>query len=328
MRSSLNKLTLLITIFPLIVGLTLASIGIIDLNTANEIPEPKPNNAYGVLAFSSGQCSGLDGGIILQEIKLKENIINIKIDSGFFLESKFETPYEVTFGFQVPGVCDQPSFNINGVDKGTKETITEFVILEEKLVAFEAEETSLIYVKFMALPNCVEYRIVAQSNLRGLVSKRSFSTYDVTIPFSTTDSYLLARSGLGVASVSGMKWGCSMFVPLGTELKWALPYPDSQQVWLPFTDDGTPISESFTSFFWDARGRGFDQGSNDVRSDAISVILELIIDNKLQGRLFFDSGLYMGLGVSLLISGLYELLKVLTRMRSSHQVGEATIYDD
>jgi hypothetical protein len=53
MSSRSNKLTLLVTIFPLVAGLVLTGIGIIDLNTASETPESKPNNAYGVLAYSS-----------------------------------------------------------------------------------------------------------------------------------------------------------------------------------------------------------------------------------------------------------------------------------
>ena len=315
MSSRSNKLTSLVTIFPLVAGLVLTGIGIIDLNTASETPESKPNNAYGVLAYSSYQLEPLNAGIILQDINLKEDVVNIKIDANLYLEAPKDSPYEVTFGFQLPGLSDQPSFYINGVDKEAGKTFTEFVVLEEKLVAYKAEGCSLIYVRFMAQPNFKYYQIVAVSNLRGLVSKRSFSTYDVSIPFSRTGSYLLTKSGPSVSTVN-VEWGCSMFVPSGTELKWAIPYPDSLEVWMPTKEDGTP-SESFNSYRWDAHVRGFDPNDVDVRSDIISVLLDLGVDSRLQGRLFFDSGLYMGIGVSLLVGGLHELLKILARMRET-----------
>jgi hypothetical protein len=109
-----------------------------------------------------------------------------------------------------------------------------------------------------------------------------------------------------------------MFFPSGTELKWALPYPDSQESWLPFNEDGTPASKSYTSYAWGARYTMFSTGSWDERSDIISILLELSAESRLQSRLFFDSGLYMGIGVGPSFSGLFEMVRVLTRMRLVH----------
>jgi hypothetical protein len=117
-------------------------------------------------------------------------------------------------------------------------------------------------------------------------------------------------------------WGCSVNLPVGSELKWALPYPDIKQIVQPKEENNIPAS---TYFEWVAHPRGFNSEDDSIRSDTISVLLELGADSKLQGRLFFDSGLYTGLGASLLISGLYELLKVLTRRRELHQVDEIPI---
>lgn len=315
MHSSSNKLTLLVTVFPLLIGLILTGIGISDLNTASETHEQKPTNSYGALAFSSIQCDVSGAGLILQDINLKDDVTNIKIDTNLFLEPPSDTPYEVTFGFQLPGISDQPSFTINGFDKGTGEIFAEFTVLEEKLVAYNEEGSSLIYVRFMAQPNFKYYQIVATSNLKGLVSKQSFSTYGVSIPISTTESYLVTNSGFGVTSFK-VNWVCMMYAPQGTELKWAIPYPDSQEGWLPFKEDGTPTSESYVSYIWNARDLGFNADSGDVRSNIIRVLLESGSESRLQGRMFFDSGLFMGIGIGLVISGLHELLKALTKMKN------------
>jgi len=299
----------------LIAGLGLTGVGIIDLNKASEPPEPKASNAYGVLSFSSVQCEAQGGGVILQEIDLKKDLVNTKVTISIFLEPPSNAPYEMIFGFQLPGISDQPNFSIIGHDE--KKEMREISLFEEKLVNYETEGCALIYARFMAQPNFKYYEIVAQSNLQSLVTKQGFSSYDVSVPFSRTDSYLLATSGLSVSSVSN-RWGCSMYSPPGTELKWALPYPDSQESWLPFNEDGTPTSESYTSYAWEARDLGFSTGSGDERADIISVLLELSAESRLQSRLFFDSGLYMGIGVGLIFSGLFELLRVVTRMRGVH----------
>jgi hypothetical protein len=312
MSKEINKFTHLITIFPLITGLILTGIGIIDLNTASETPEPKPNKAYGVLAYSSEICEEMSGGIILQDINLKEDVSNIKIDTHFNLKQPRDTPYEVIYGFQVPGISDPPNFNIIGVDKETG-TI-EIEALEEKLVTYQAEGCSLIYVRFMSQPSLKDYWVVAQSNFNGIVSKQSYSTYEVSMPISRTSSNLLTKSGLSVTSFN-VEWGCSMFAPTGTELKWAIPYPDNREIWLPTNVDGAS-SEGFTSFSWVARERGFDPSDTDIRSDIISVLFDVSADSRLQGRLLFDSGLYMGIGIGLVISGLPELLRVYTRKRA------------
>jgi hypothetical protein len=319
MSKATNKFTLLLTIFPLIAGLALTSLGIIDLNTASETTEPKPNKAYGVLTYSSEKCEEISGQIILQDINLKEDVTNIKIDSNFYLAPPRDTPYEVIFGFQVPGISDQPNFNIKGADKETG-TI-EITALEEKILTYKAEGCSLIYLRFIAQPNIKYYRVVAQSNFSGLVSKQSFSTYEVSIPISRTDSNLLTKSGLSVTSLK-VEWGCSMFAPEGTELKWAIPYPENREIWLPTNVDDIS-SEGFTSFSWVARDRGFDPSDTDVRSDIISVLFDVSAESRIQGRLLFDSGLYMGIGIGLVISGLPELLRVYSRKRAVHGVEES-----
>jgi hypothetical protein len=67
---------------------------------------------------------------------------------SIFLESPSDAPHEMIFGFQLPGLSDQPILNIMGHDE--KKETGEISPLEVKLVNYEAEGCSLIYARFMA----------------------------------------------------------------------------------------------------------------------------------------------------------------------------------
>ena len=57
------------------------------------------------------------------------------------------------------------------------------------------------------------------------------------------------------------------------------------------------------------------RGEQWPTSDIVRVRFELMGESELQNRLLFESGLYLGLGIGLLISGLHEALKYVMETR-------------
>ncbi|MEM2112171.1 MAG: hypothetical protein QXX08_09920 [Candidatus Bathyarchaeia archaeon] len=51
-------------------------------------------------------------------------------------------------------------------------------------------------------------------------------------------------------------------------------------------------------------------------SDIIRIRFELLGESELRNRLHFDSGLYLGLDIGLVISGIHEALKFITEAKS------------
>lgn len=68
-------------------------------------------------------------------------------------------------------------------------------------------------------------------------------------------------------------------------------------------------------FFWGFGSREIEEWlaaewRDETASAAFSVSFELPEKREVKERLIFDSGLYLGLGVSLILSGIYEALKI------------------
>lgn len=312
-KHSFHILKLLVVVFPVVAGLFLTSLGVVKLNQASEKPIPKPLAPYGILAFSSEELDSARSslGFVLDDMKIKENLVLAKIGTVFcFLNSSTEQEpsHEVTFGFQVPYNVELLDCYVRAFSKITNSWI-ELGIKDENVIFVENCSTSLIYLKFVAPPDQLkihQYVVTVIFHWRNFIIKRGFSTYDIIVPFSTA-TFNVANTYLPNVNPAGF-----------SELVFGTYFPPESEIreTFPFPTEETMKGFATTRYIlWSLGELGLSTEESGPSSKLVRIRLELPEESELRGRLMFDSGLYMGLGVSLIFSGVHEALKLTMELR-------------
>jgi len=300
----------LVVLFPIGAGLFLTNLGVVKLNEASTIPIKRLTTPYGFLVFSSTQLQRAGLGIWIgdQFFSIKNDTVSGLMPFSFELINA--SSGEQAIGFQLPGFAEfstadlhpKRGFRIEG-DNGQGKVSVE--VIDEKAVLVEETKTSIVYAKFVALPNVVNYEGTIFLTWKGLIAKEGFSTYNIMLPVAKSNETLqeavydyfprvYAYYGNDVGFMIGIQ------LPEDCELKRVYPLPNGEQV----------MPGGGVRLFWDSSRPEFEKlDFPHPLSELITVNIEIHSESELRNRLFFDSGLYMGLGISLVFSGIYEALK-------------------
>jgi len=313
-RIRLSTLRLLVIFFPLGAGLFLTVSGVAKLNEANIIPLEQWTTPYGFLVFSSTQLQNVESHVWIENINIKDDAALFNIPFSFRLTNA--SSEEQILGFQLPCTAElldtlepsESSFIING----TKEDdLVPVEIVNKRTVLVEEERISIVYAKFAALQDIVYYSGHFYCTSKGFISRQGFSTYNLVFSISkskpstheTVFDYCpnaYTYYGKDLTLLVGLT------VPQGCEIKRMQPSPSGEHV----------LGDSCTRLVWYNLTEFGSFEFPHPASESLIVSMENLVESELRNRLFFDSGLYMGLGVGLIFSGIHEVLKVASEVRS------------
>lgn len=292
-------LRMLMVVFPIGTGLFLTGLGTIKLNQATETPDPRPLSPYGILAFSSEECELEVLSIYFVDVLVKENLIKVSSFYSAFIQS--DSKSEETFGFQIPHDVELDSVSVEAFSETTNRMVNVEVLDED--VKTTGNNTSLIYIKFVCLPELKEYNINFDFIWRDMAVKQSFSTYDLIVPISMTDRNAFQKVLPEVHPIECHRLVFHLYLPTDCEIVESIPPPKKEFYKGMVNRD----------LEWSLEELGM--GKEELLSEVIRVRLELREEMELRGRLSFYSGLYMGIGVGLVFSGIHEALKITMELK-------------
>jgi len=314
----------LVIVFPIALGLSLTGLGVFRMIQASEKPVSRPLAPYGILGFSSEKCEYFDLNIGLYYFDLKRNLVRGFFASHLWLPAFEESnsSHEVVFGLQIPYQVEIQQDSVRGemvyvsaTNPTTKERMT-VEISEKKTMFSEANQTSIFYVRFMTLPRVGAYDIDVWFNWKDLVNRQSFSLYEIVVPFSSTTHNVAVQYFPQVRPLNHTGLNLSIELPEGCEIRDTIPLPDREELSSQTSPSKPGVFEPHRYLLWQfPPNRVLLEGQLWPTSDIVRVRFELLGERELQGRLLFDSGLYLGLGVGLIISGIHEAIKYVIEAR-------------
>jgi hypothetical protein len=179
------------------------------------------------------------------------------------------------------------------------------------IIPIEEEKISIVYTRFAALQGVVDYSGYMRFASRGFMSKQGFSTYNLVLSISKS------RASAHETVFDSCPNACTYYgkdltllvavtVPQGCEVRRTQPSPSGEHVFVP--EEHVP-GYSSTRLIWYNLPEFGSMEYVHPASESLTVSIENVSESELRNRLLFDSGLYMGLGVGLIFSGIYEVLK-------------------
>lgn len=308
-------LGLIVIAFPLTTGSVLTVLGIGKFSEANIRITSKEPSPYGILAFGSVDCELTELALFLHGFDMKNNVAEVNVHFAFNLLNA--SPRKHVFGVQVPyigqPITERPptisASNESGqtlIDLETANFTTMITGMERDITKptkelIPANNTSLVFFEFEAL-NQLTFQGTLWFLWRDFMIRQTFSTHEVLVPFSRNDH--------GRYNVV-YKYFPEAHLMFGDELKGAsfwLSVPSGVRIL-----ESTP-PPSWQELMWVTRGVGWHVSVDSFSYDEpCSQLIRLSVQDTelsdIRDRLLFDSGLYMGLGMGLLLGGVHEATK-------------------
>ena len=290
---------LVVVLFPLLAGSFLFSLGADKLNQAYVRKEEwtAPN---GVLAFSSMQAQVTWAHLALQTFSVKNGAAEAWLDYELALQPGFVLGEQIG-GFQVPYSVKSGNFTVI-VSSGHGDVTAAAISDQGTILVEKPAKTTIVHGKFSVPAGTTVCHLFLQFMWEGLYVREGFSSYALMIPFAnaneTVHNKVYECCPNAIALFDDVPFMVAVGIPYDCEFEGSFPAPDTQEI-----TTGKPQG-NLVWYFNNTATRWPMPSSNQFR-----VNFEVPSDAELRNRLFFDSGLYMGLGISLIFSGVYEGLK-------------------
>lgn len=328
MPSLSSFLKIFIIVFPIALGVGLTGLGVFRLVQSSEKPMSRPLSPYGILAFCSEKCDSFGLSIWVGGFDLKGNL------AGGFFATHFELPdsvesnssHEVIFGLQIPYQVEirQDSEQgervyVGAIDPTTSEPMT-VEVLEKETAFSQVDRTSIFYVRFMTIPDIRAYDVNVLFDWKDLVNRQSFALYEILVPFSSSmkNIVVIARYFPNVYPLNGSSLNLSIELPEDCEIRDTIPLPDKEELSSQSNPSNPEVLQPHRYLSWQfPPNRVLKEEETWPTSDIVRVRFELLGESELRNRLIFESGLYLGLGIGLLISGIHEAIKFATEAKKS-----------
>jgi len=307
-------LKLLVVLFPIGAGLFLTNLGVVKLNEATIVLFRQLSNPYGFLVFSSIQLQRVEWTFIIgdQFLDIKNDTASLLICFDFDLINA--SSGEQVIGFQLPGFGEfsaepgvaELGFRIEGYNEQGKVSVE---VTDEKAVLVEEVEICIVYAKFVALSNAFYYEGRVFFTWKGFTARDGYSTYSIIFPVAKSketvhqavyDYFPKAYAYYG----DDLSLDIKIHLPEDCELRRVYPLPSGEAM----------PGVGGRRLYWHQL-EVEKAGAPHPNSELITVNFELRSESELRNRLFFDSGLYMGLGVSLVFGGIHEALRIATESK-------------
>jgi hypothetical protein len=260
--------------------------------------------AYGFLPFGSFDFTPTRLQISLHLLSLKDGFADGLIDLEYRLTGP--TWGEQIFGFQIPHKIeiDERGYKMWGLYPDGSYTVIQISheVIETR------NDTSIIYFNFTAPPEIWDHRFMVEFRWKDIIDKIDFFSYEVECPFQISqDNNVVEEQLPGVSMMhhEGLTITYSIAMPPGSSIQSAIPPPDKEEIyWLSLQNETRQYR--FITF---SQNVHFGRLSQLPELNCFRVTLELTEEKDRYEKLLFNSGLFLGLGVSLILSGVYETIK-------------------
>jgi len=308
-RSYVRLLKILVITFPICIGSVATLYGLILYNRTQMFTPEDRVIPQGFLIFSSMEMSSVNFSIQIIDLNFEQGRSDKTLmQCDFDLASPLTG--EQTIGFQFPYVVEEFWAGGNDFQVSKSEIIRVTVPPVNNIKQTEA---TIVYLKFEPKPG-LHYSISGYFYWSGFLSRTDYATYKFVVPFARDEGplsgsidrllpnakirYITQREGDHV----------SMMMNAAANIKLVYPTPSSvmgvpgYDVQLLGWDLSYPYSVSVS-------------GMPGSLVDAVVAYFELGSVAEQRNRFLFEAGIYTGLGVSLIFSGLHEALKYLEETR-------------
>jgi len=308
-RSYVRLLKILVITFPICIGSVATLYGLILYNRTQMFTPEDRAIPPGFLIFSSMEMSSVNFSIQIIDLNFEQGRSDkTLIQFDFDLASPLTG--EQTIGFQFPYVVEE--FNAWGSDFGVSKSEIIRKIIPPGDGAKQTEAT-IVYLKFEPKPG-LHYSISGNLYWSGFLSRTDYATYKFVVPFARDEGTLSGsiRSLLPNAKIRYItqREGDHVSIMMNAAANIKLVYPTPSSV------IGAP-GYDVQMLAWDLSYPYSVSVSEELGSlvDAVVVYFELGSVAEQRNRFLFEAGIYTGLGVSLIFSGLHEALKYLEETR-------------
>lgn len=296
-----------VILFPTVSGVFLTSFGASKLNEAYVVPSMPRTNSYGFLIFSTMNLpkGNTEAHFWIGDISLDERTARVTMYYQFSVDSPSAS--EQVIGFQIPYFCDFLNFSIGNEGEKLEVSNVETVHLEDqdRLDPSGKTNTTLIYARFASSRLFEKCSGDLLFTWDGLVTKKSFSNYMISIPLADSqgDAHEKVLEYCPNASIyfTDIKVKIAVQMPRDCEYKGSIAPP---------VQELAQTRQSQSSILWEITNPNVMATPGTTYYFTMS--FENNVESELRDHLLFDSGLYMGLGVSLIFGGLYEAIKICT----------------
>lgn len=302
MLARYSLLRVIIIVFPITVGTAFTGIGSLNFWEVTVPAPPVKLPSYGFLPFGSSDFEPSDLILEVYSISPKEGFLDVLIDFTFRLK---DPTGEQTFGFQIPYEIDLGDLKIVGYSHDGEEAVILGSSTKNGLrVLSTRNETSIVYDTFQASPDYKEYRIIVEVRWKQIIAKRGFFSYEIVVPFERSQCNVVQEHLPDAVMMhhEGLPLSLKFALPSRSRIIEAIPPPDQEEIrWLKL--GGTPRQCRFIAF---ERIVDFGLTSQLPEQYSFRTGFELSDEKERHERLLFDSGLFLGVGIQLIVAGIYE----------------------
>jgi hypothetical protein len=320
-----------VVLFPLLAGSFLTFLGGERLYEANTVQVKRWTTPFGLLAFSSTSLDLFDPTkesiriyINLDMRSAYTNVLQGIVDCDVFLEFRLPsydsqgiTEEDIVVGVQFPfRVVNLRNFqltrmepSIGQIEMPIKDVNVSTIVEENDIV------NSVFYLEFIR-PQTTEPQDISLHfgfEWEDIIHREGFSTFTFSFPIALglmggspefahpytqnpNAHYVYYAETLGLIVV--------MNFPFDYEVKQT--FPEIEMI-------NSPTGSTSRNFFWDVNIP--EEDTLFTATQLFSVNFEEKRLSEARNSLMFDSGLYMGLGVSLIFGGIHEAVRVVAELR-------------
>ena len=151
----------------------------------------------------------------------------------------------------------------------------------------------------------------------GPIRRDSFSVFTIALPFTLgLEPSAINYPYKQIPNIHYIYYADNLDLSVTMEFPWDFEikqsFPSTEMVM-------TEIGSDALGIFWEPKISAAGKPVSGKHLQIIMVEFEVNRLSELRDRLLFDSGLYMGLGVGLLFSGIHEALKVIGELRKKKE---------
>jgi hypothetical protein len=294
------------------------------MNEANIFPVEPWHAPYGFLVSGSEQLDTQGPIRVHVEIfpkapAFERNQMEAAISVFFGLPKNLtlNTIDEVVVGFQLPYwvVLESRSISAEGTEVSVSIVDEELIVLEETGKDGVKVATSIFYAKFNPLRDFDSQRYMLHFGFywEKSLHRDSYSSFTLTFPVAISN--VSARNTVYENCPTACVYiGDSFSLHIETHLPWDVSVKSASHPTLSLAEIGRPTRPVVLEPSITDKWREVDFPYTEV----IMLELEHTGLSGQRDRLLYDSGLYVGLGVGLLISGIHEALKAGELRKTPH----------
>lgn len=306
---SYGRLKILVILFPIIAGVFSTVFGLIAYGRAQTFNREDRPITTGFLVFSSMELHSFNMSIQIIELDFELDRSGKSLIM-FDFESTSPLTGEQVMGFQFPYVLEEFEFMKSDVPVTEKEILKENITRPD--TGLVPTGVAILYFRFVANPEKTHYSFSASIKWSGLLSKTEYATYKLVIPFAR-DQRALRSSITNLFPNAKIRYitqnegdHVSVQVTAAASLKAAYPLPTSVMGFHEY---------NIQMLTWELGYHDSTVTGMQATLDEVVAYFEISSEAEQRNRYLYEAGIYSGLGVSLLFSGIYEALKVLEESR-------------